>query len=60
SPVATVIFLSIGAGAIFQVVYSIGSWMHQTSGSKGLLGNLSIITGFALGMLLMYLTGLLI
>jgi zinc transporter ZupT len=60
SPVATVIFLSIGAGAIFQVVYSIGSWMHQTNGSKGLLGNLSIITGFALGMLLMYLTGLLI
>jgi zinc transporter ZupT len=60
SPVATVVFLSIGAGAIFQVVYSIGSWMHQTSGSKGLLSNLSIITGFALGMLLMYLTGLLI
>ncbi|HEX5573504.1 MAG TPA: divalent cation transporter [Nitrososphaeraceae archaeon] len=60
SPVATVIFLSIGAGAIFQVVYSIGSWMHHTNGSKGLLGNLSIITGFALGMLLMYLTGLLI
>jgi zinc transporter, ZIP family len=60
SPVATVIFLSIGAGAIFQVVYSIGSWMHHTNGSKALLGNLSIITGFALGMLLMYLTGLLI
>lgn len=60
SPVATVIFLSIGAGAIFQVVYSIGSWMHHTSGSKALLGNFSIIIGFALGMLLMYLTGLLI
>ena len=60
SPVATVIFLSIGAGAIFQVVYSIGSWMHHTNGSRGLLGNLSIITGFALGMLFMYLTGLLI
>lgn len=60
SPVATVIFLSIGAGAIFQVVYSIGSWMHRTNGSKGLLSNLSIITGFTLGMLLMYLTGLLI
>ena len=60
SPVATVIFLSIGAGAIFQVVYSIGSWMHHTNGGKGLLGNLSIITGFGFGMLLMYLTGLLI
>ena len=27
SPIATIIFLSIGAGAIFQVVYSIGSWV---------------------------------
>jgi zinc transporter, ZIP family len=60
SPVATIIFLSIGAGAIFQVVYSIGSWMNQTNRSTGLLGNLSIIIGFTLGMLLMYLTGLLI
>lgn len=60
SPIATIIFLSIGAGAIFQVVYSIGSWMSQTSGTRGLLSNASIIAGFTVGMLIMYLTGLLI
>jgi ZIP family zinc transporter len=60
SPIATIIFLSIGAGAIFQVVYGIGSWMHHTNGSRGLLTNASIIAGFATGMLIMYLTGLLI
>ena len=60
SPIATIIFLSIGAGAIFQVVYSIGSWMCQTTSTRGLFNNPSIITGFAVGMLVMYLTGLLI
>ncbi len=59
SPIATIIFLSIGAGAIFQVVYTIGSWMYQTSGTRG-LNNSSIIAGFTVGMLIMYLTGLLI
>jgi zinc transporter ZupT len=60
SPIATVIFLSIGAGAIFQVVYSIGSWMYHNNGSRGLLNNHWIIMGFAFGMLIMYLTGLLV
>jgi ZIP family zinc transporter len=60
SPIATIIFLSIGAGAIFQVVYSVGSWMHHTTGGRGLMTNGAIITGFAVGMLIMYLTGLLI
>ena len=60
SPIATVIFLSIGAGAIFQVVYSIAAWMYHTNGSRGLLNNHWIIMGFAFGMLVMYLTGLLV
>jgi zinc transporter, ZIP family len=60
SPIATIIFLSIGAGAIFQVVYGIGSWMYQSSGGRALFTNASIIGGFAAGMLIMYLTGLLI
>jgi zinc transporter, ZIP family len=60
SPIATIIFLSIGAGAIFQVVYGIGTWMYHTNGSRGLLNNASIVTGFAAGMLTMYITGLLI
>jgi len=60
SSIATIIFLSIGAGTIFQVVYSVGSWTHHTTGGKGLMTNTSIISGFAAGMLIMYLTGLLI
>ena len=59
SPVATIIFLSVGAGAIFQVVYTIGSWMYKTSGARG-LNNVSILAGFTVGMVIMYLTGLLI
>ena len=59
SPIATIIFLSIGEGAIFQVVYQVGSWMYRTNGSKG-VSNASIIVGFAVGMLIMYVTGLLI
>ena len=60
SPIATVIFLSVGAGAIFQVVYSIGSWMYHTNGGSGLLSNHWIILGFAFGMFIMYITGLLV
>jgi len=60
SPIANVIFISIGAGEIFKVVYSIGSWMYHTNGRRGLLNNHWIIIGFAFGMLIMYLTGLLV
>ena len=60
SPIATIIFLSVGAGAIFQVVYGIGSWMYHSSGGRALFTNASIIGGFAAGMLIMYLTGLLV
>jgi zinc transporter, ZIP family len=61
SPIAAVIFLSVGAGAIFQVVYSLISWIshHQKSGpsSSSLSGH--VIAGFITGLLIMYLTGLL-
>lgn len=30
SPLASIIFLSVGAGAIFQVVYSLASWMSKS------------------------------
>ena len=66
SPLAAIIFLSIGAGAIFQVVYSIVSWIsHTTTGSshrsnRKTLINASTISGFAIGMLIMYATGLLV
>jgi len=89
SPLASVIFLAIGAGAIFQVVYSLIVWMSKSfkqsiysqttafssvkeggksnsskTGSeliqKSVSSNsgVSIIAGFILGMLIMYLTGL--
>ena len=60
SPILTIVFLSVGAGAIFQVVYQLGSWMYHTNRNKEIGGNVSIIAGFAVGMLIMYITGLLI
>lgn len=61
SPLAAIIFLSVGAGAIFQVVYSIVSWIsHTSSHNRKTLINTSTITGFVIGMLIMYTTGLLI
>jgi ZIP family zinc transporter len=67
SPIAAIIFLSIGAGAIFQVVYSIGSWvLHPVDNTdndknrKIVKVNLFTIAGFAIGMVIMYVTGLLV
>ena len=65
SPIATIIFLSIGAGAIFQVVYSIGSWVLRPTDdtdkkSRIVSINKFTIFGFAIGMIIMYITGLLV
>ncbi|WP_425321219.1 ZIP family metal transporter [Candidatus Nitrosocosmicus franklandus] len=94
SPLASVIFLAIGAGAIFQVVYSLIVWMSKSfkqSAQKQVTtttispaanedqnfstdetknepiqqsvssnSGTSIIAGFIIGMLIMYLTGLLV
>ena len=61
SPVAAIIFLSIGAGAIFQVVFLIYQGIARAEAEKGkIMSDASIIAGFAAGMLIMYLTGLMI
>ena len=62
SPIAAIIFLSIGAGAIFQVVYAIGSWMTKSStgGARQNLLRTPIVVGFAVGILIMYVTSLLV
>ena len=71
SPIAAIIFLSMGAGAIFQVVFSIISWMVTDSnnniddsknkeGRKNAWLNTSLITGFIVGMMIMYVTSLLV
>ncbi|ALI37406.1 zinc transporter ZupT [Candidatus Nitrosocosmicus oleophilus] len=86
SPLASIIFLSIGAGAIFQVVYALAVWMSKSlressktnkaesvdlgeitgrSGSRllasqGKSPTAAIIAGFIVGLLIMYITGLLV
>ncbi|HEX7141761.1 MAG TPA: ZIP family metal transporter [Nitrososphaeraceae archaeon] len=61
SPIAAIIFLSIGAGAIFQVVFSITSWMSSnTSEPRKAMLSTPMIAGFAAGMAIMYVTSLLI
>ena len=61
SPIAAIIFLSIGAGAIFQVVFSITSWMSSnTSEPRKAMLSTPMIAGFTVGMIIMYATSLLI
>jgi zinc transporter ZupT len=55
SPILAVLFLSIGAGAIVQVVWEIGKLL--TGEGKPLSAPLNAV-GFAAGILVMYLTGL--
>jgi zinc transporter, ZIP family len=86
SPLASIIFLSVGAGAIFQVVYALAVWMSKSfrqsskthnagsqdigektprSGMSSLASHektstAAIIAGFIIGLLIMYITGLLV
>ena len=57
SPTLAVLFLSIGAGAIIQVVWEIAKLMRQ--GKRELSAPLNA-AGFAVGVLLMYVTGVLV
>jgi zinc transporter ZupT len=59
-PIATAIFIAIGAGAIFQVVHQIYSWFSSYSEGKNVFNDGYIISGFLVGMIAMYLTGLLV
>ncbi|QMU54925.1 MAG: divalent cation transporter [Nitrosopumilus sp.] len=58
SPFTSVVFLSIGAGAIFQVIITILRWIRE-EGDKN-LSSASVASGFAIGMLVMYLTSILV
>ena len=61
SPVAAIIFLAIGAGAIFQVVFLIYQGITRAEADKGkIMSDASVISGFAAGMLIMYVTGLMV
>jgi len=58
SPFSSVVFLSIGAGAIFQVIVIVLKWIRD-EGDRN-LSSASVVSGFAIGMLIMYLTSILI
>ena len=58
SDIASAFFLAIGAGAIFQVVWSIGAQMMKTT--EGNLFHLSNAAGLMLGMVVMWATALLV
>ena len=58
SPFTSVIFLSVGAGAIFQVIITILKWIRE-EGDKN-LSSAAVASGFAIGMVIMYLTSILV
>jgi len=58
SPFSAVVFLSIGAGAIFQVIITILKWIRE-EGEKNLSSG-SVAFGIAVGMVIMYLTSILV
>ena len=58
SPFSAVIFISIGAGAIFQVIVIILKWIRD-EGDKN-LSSAAVASGIAVGMLIMYMTSILI
>jgi len=69
SPIAAIIFLSVGAGAIFQVIYSIMSWMiynrnidvtKNRERRKSPWLNMPLIAGFIVGMIIMYVPSLMV
>ena len=58
SPFTSVIFLSIGAGAIFQVIIVILKWIREECDKS--LSSAAVVFGISVGMLIMYLTSILI
>jgi hypothetical protein len=53
-----VLFLSIGAGAIFQVVYEIAKLIQKDTAKESMPG--TIFSGVLAGMMMLWVTGLLI
>lgn len=58
SSFTTIIFLAVGAGAIFQVIVVIVKWIYEENDRN--LSSFSVVSGFAVGMLVMYLTSILV
>jgi zinc transporter ZupT len=58
SPFSSVVFLAIGAGAIFQVIVVIFRMIQEESGKN--LSSASVVSGISIGMLVMYFTSILV
>lgn len=58
SPTLAVLFLSIGAGAIFQVVYEIAKLIQRDTTKDPMSG--TVFSGVLVGMMMLWVTGLLI
>ena len=59
SPVLSVLFLAIGAGAVYQVAYAIGKQMIWKDAAKQPMP-MTAFAGITAGMLILYVTGLVI
>lgn len=58
SPILAVLFLAIGTGAIFEVVYEIAKLIQKDTQREGM--PMTVFSGVVTGMLLLWVTGLLI
>jgi ZIP family zinc transporter len=58
SPTLAVLFLAIGAGAVFEVVYEIAKLVQRETNKTAM--PLTVFSGMVTGMLLLWVTGLLI
>jgi hypothetical protein len=58
SPTLAVLFLAIGAGAIFQVVYELAKYIQKDTAKQSMPG--TVFGGVLAGMMLLWVTGLLI
>lgn len=57
-PELSTLFLSLGAGAIFLVVYEVGKLILREQ--DGQIGGWPLVAGFLCGLVIMYLTGILV
>ena len=60
SPFLAVLFLAIGAGAIFQVIYEIAKLIQKDIEREGRSVSGAVVSGVLSGMLVLWVTGLLI
>ena len=58
SPTLAILFLAIGAGAIFQVVYELAKYIQKDTSKQSMPG--TVFSGVLAGMSLLWVTGLLI